>query len=58
VRRSVAPGGDGCLISANGRGDAGGLFRLMTPLVRALVKRSVAGDYKRLKRLLENSGQL
>ena len=53
VTRAIAPEGDGCRISANVRGDAGGLFRLVTPLLRALVKRSVDGDYARLKSLLE-----
>ena len=54
VTRTVTAAGDGCRISAEVRGDAGGLFRLMTPLLRVLVKRSVDGDYRRLKRLLEN----
>lgn len=57
VTRSVTPEGNGCLISADVRGDAGGLFGLMKPLLRILVRRSVAGDYKRLKRLLENSAR-
>jgi carbon monoxide dehydrogenase subunit G len=55
VTRTVIPADGGCLISADVRGDAGGLFRLMTPLLRALVKRSVDGDYRRLKRLLEST---
>lgn len=57
VTRSVAPAATGCLISADVRGDAGGLFRLAAPLLPALVKRSVAGDYKRLRRLLEQSAE-
>jgi carbon monoxide dehydrogenase subunit G len=56
VTRTVVADGAGCLISADVRGDAGGLFRLVTPLLRALVRRSVAGDYRRLKQLLESSG--
>lgn len=54
VTRTVAPEGRSCRVSADVRGDAGGLFRLVTPLLRALVKRSVDGDYARLKRLLES----
>jgi len=55
VTRTVATADDGCLISAEVRGDAGGVVRLVTPVLRAFVKRSVAGDYQRLKRLLETS---
>lgn len=53
VTRSVTAAGGGCLVSAEVRGDAGRLFRLVSPLLRAMVKRSVDGDYERLKRLLE-----
>ncbi len=53
VTRAVAPRDTGCAITAQVRGDADGWFRLAGPLLRVLVKRSVAGDYARLKELLE-----
>ncbi len=34
-------------------GDASGFFRLMEPLMRPMVRRSIRTDYQRLKRLLE-----
>jgi uncharacterized membrane protein len=34
-------------------GDAGGLYDLAAPLMNAAVKRSISGDVRRLKRLLE-----
>jgi uncharacterized membrane protein len=54
VTRTVAPLGDGrCRVTAVVEGDAGGVFRMVGPLLRPLVARSVRGDYARLKRLLE-----
>ncbi|MDX6554989.1 MAG: hypothetical protein QOD86_1184 [Miltoncostaeaceae bacterium] len=55
--RSVQPLGDGLAhVSAIVEGDAGGFFRIAGPVLRALVARSVRGDYARLKRLLESGG--
>jgi hypothetical protein len=55
--RSVQPlGDDRAYISAIVEGDASGFFRIAAPLLRALVARSVRGDYARLKRLLESGG--
>lgn len=53
VTRSVAPTASGCEVTAHVRGDAGRLFRIFSPLLRRMVQRSVDGDYKRLKELLE-----
>lgn len=53
VTRSVEAAGDGCVVTAEVSGDAGGIFGILSPLMRPLVKRSVDGDYARLKRLLE-----
>ncbi|MDJ0753387.1 MAG: SRPBCC family protein [Ardenticatenaceae bacterium] len=40
-------------VSAVVEGDASGVYRLFTPILDRLVKRSVEGDYARLKVLLE-----
>ncbi len=55
--RTVQPLGDGrAHVSAIVEGDAGGFFRIAGPVLRAMVARSVRGDYARLKRLLEAGG--
>ena len=54
VTRRVVPTTDGCIVTADVAGDAGGFFGLLAPLLRPLVKRSVDGDYARLKTLLED----
>lgn len=54
VTREVSAVGDGrSSVSAIVRGDPTGVFRLATPLMRMMVQRSVARDYRRLKELLE-----
>jgi uncharacterized membrane protein len=54
VSRTVAAtGGGSCTVSAVVRGDASGVFRVAEPLLRQMVQRSVRGDYRRLKALLE-----
>lgn len=54
VTRTVEPlGEDRCRVSAHVRGDPGRLFALATPFLRGMVRRSVQGDYERLKALLE-----
>ena len=57
VTRSVEPlTDDRCRVSADVRGDASGVFRIAAPLLRQMVQRSVRGDYRRLKELLESRG--
>ncbi|HSK97608.1 MAG TPA: SRPBCC family protein [Euzebyales bacterium] len=54
VTRSVtALDGDRCRVSADVRGEPGGIFGIAAPLLRRLVQRSVRADYRRLKALLE-----
>lgn len=54
VTRSVEPTGEGsCIVRAHVRGDPSGVFRLAAPLMKQMVQRSVRGDYRRLKALLE-----
>lgn len=54
VTRSVEPVGEGrARVTADVGGGPGGLARLLNPLMRRMVKRSVDGDYARLKELLE-----
>jgi hypothetical protein len=47
-----APGGT--RVGIRVQGDAGGFYRLAGPVLGAAVKRSVSGDLKRLKALLED----
>ena len=56
VTRSVQPNGSGSDVTAVIEGDASGFFRLAEPLLEAFVRRSVEGDYRRLKTLLEAQG--
>lgn len=54
VTRTVEPLSEGrCRVMAEVKGDPPGLFRLLGPLLSPLVRRSVAGDYERLKANLE-----
>lgn len=54
VTRTVEPLGDTTSrVRAEVRGDASGIFRLASPLMRWMVQRSVRADYRRLKALLE-----
>jgi len=56
VTRTVEPlGDDRCRVGATVLGDPPGVLRLLGPLLSPLVRRSVAGDYKRLKTNLEAS---
>jgi len=56
VTRSVAETSPGTTrVDAIVRGDAKGVFRLATPVMRLLVGASVRADYRRLKALLEPS---
>ncbi len=51
--RIVDPEGGGSRVTAIVEGRPDGLFALASPLVRRMVKASVARDYDNLKRLLE-----
>jgi hypothetical protein len=44
---------DRCLVIAEISGEPGRFFRVLGPLLRILAERSVRGDYRRLKALLE-----
>jgi hypothetical protein len=55
VTRSVDPVGDESKVSAIVRGDSSGFFKLAEPVMKRMVKRSVDGDYARLKSLLESN---
>lgn len=58
VTRTVSPSGEGsCSVSAIVRGDAPGVMRLLGPLMKVIVGRSVRQDYGRLKVLLESAPQ-
>lgn len=56
VTRAVEPTEDGaaCRVTAHVRGGPTGVMRLMGPLMRWMVKRSVDKDYKTLKARLES----
>lgn len=55
--RWVEPIDDGTTrVRALIEGDSSGFFRLMEPLMRPMVRRSIRGDYRRLKRMLEERG--
>ena len=51
--RIVEPDGKGARVTAIVEGRPDGLFALASPVVRRMVKASVARDYENLKRLLE-----
>ena len=53
VTRSVTETEVGCDVGAVVRGEAGGFFRLASPVLGILVGRSVREDYRRLRDLLE-----
>jgi uncharacterized membrane protein len=54
ITREVEPTGDGrSRVTATIRGGPTGPLRLLDPLTRRMVQRSVRGDYERLGRLLD-----
>ena len=54
VTRAVEPAGDGrCEVSAHVQGTPKGIMGLLSPLMAPIVRRSVNGDYQRLKEMLE-----
>ena len=55
--RIVDPQDSGSLISAIIEGDASGFFKLAEPLMKRMVQRSVDGDYRNLKAILESRAE-
>ena len=53
VTYEVEPATQGAIARVRVQGDAGGFYRLAGPLVSAQVGRSIGGDVKRLKGILE-----
>jgi uncharacterized protein YndB with AHSA1/START domain len=51
--RIVSPEGEGSRVKAIVEGDASGFFKLATPLMARMVRRSVKEDYQNLKRVME-----
>ena len=58
VTYEVEPVSDGAVARVRVQGAAGGLYRLAAPLVSAQVGRSIDGDVRRLKELLESKSRL
>ncbi|OZM56686.1 hypothetical protein CIB95_10710 [Lottiidibacillus patelloidae] len=54
VTRSVEPVDGGTKVSALVQGDSSGFFKIAEPIMKYMVSNSVKGDYKKLKKLLEN----
>jgi uncharacterized membrane protein len=55
VTYEVEPAPDGAVARVRVQGDASGLYRLASPLMSAQVSRSIDGDVRRLKRILEST---
>lgn len=53
VVRAVEPVEEGSRVRAIIQGDAGGVFRLLSPILDWMTKRRIEADYARLKRMLE-----
>ena len=49
--RTVTPTDAGAVVEARIEGDASGFFRIATPLMRFMVRRSIEADYSRLEKL-------
>ena len=47
--------GEGTRVSVRNQGEATGFFKLAAPLLAKAMKRSVGGDVKRLKKILESA---
>ncbi|HEX6490959.1 MAG TPA: SRPBCC family protein [Gaiellaceae bacterium] len=50
-----ADAGEGTLVRIHARGDATGFYRLVGPVLSRAVKRTIAADLKRLKKVLEQA---
>ena len=56
ITRMVEPAADGTArVTAVVRGGPGGIMRLFSPLMAAMVRRSIRADYRRLAELLEST---
>lgn len=53
VTYEVEPRGRGSVARVRVQGDAGGMYRLAAPLISSQVGRSIRGDVRELKRILE-----
>ncbi len=53
ITRTVEPTATGSRVTAHVKGEPGGLMRLFNPIMKIQVQRSIDGDYRRLKALLE-----
>lgn len=53
VTRSVEPTPDGCVVTAQVSGEPSGCLVLLGPLMKPLLRGSVAKDYRALRKLLE-----
>lgn len=53
VRYTVEEDGDGCIARVDVSGSTDGFYQLAAPLLNRAVKRSIQGDLRRLKRILE-----
>ena len=53
VTYSFVPAGDGTRMAIRVEGEPGGMYRLAGPFLPGMVRRSVAGDLRRLKTVLE-----
>jgi hypothetical protein len=58
VTYEVDQAADGAVARVRVQGDAGGLYRLAGPLVSAQVGRSIDGDVRRLKGILESGAEV
>ena len=57
VTYEVEPAPQGAIARVRVQGDAGGLYRVAAPLISAQVSRSIGGDVRRLRELLEARDQ-
>jgi len=53
VRRVVALDEQRCRVIADVSGEPGGVLKVLSPLTKPMMSRSIAADYRRLKELLE-----
>ena len=58
ILRSVESTYSGSVVSATIEGEPTGLLKLMTPLARPMMRRSIESDYQRLKMILETEDNI
>lgn len=56
VRRVVEAHSDGARVTETSSGGPGGIARVLAPLMRVVLRRTIARDYRHLKELLEQRG--